>query len=113
MHDKMEETKRGIILFHETLKSVRVPHQIVGFWEDSANSTENNQPNYFKKVINFETSLSSSSGPEIMQLLHEEDNRDGFAIRHMTNELLARKEKQKFLLVFSDGEPAAYGYDQN
>lgn len=113
MHDKMEETKRGIILFHETLKSVRVPHQIVGFWEDSANSTENNQPNYFKKVINFETSLSSSSGPEIMQLLPEEDNRDGFAIRHMTNELLARKEKQKFLLVFSDGEPAAYGYDQN
>lgn len=31
MFDKMDETKRGIVLFHEALKSVAVPHQIVGF----------------------------------------------------------------------------------
>ncbi|MEI5908883.1 VWA domain-containing protein [Bacillus spongiae] len=113
MYDKMEETKRGITLFHEALKSVKVPHEIVGFWEDTNAATEVNQPNYFQDVITFATSLKRSSGPEIMQLEPQEDNRDGLAIRVMTERLLSRFEKQKFLLVFSDGEPAAMGYEQN
>ncbi|QPA32532.1 vWA domain-containing protein [Thermaerobacillus caldiproteolyticus] len=113
MHDKMEETKRGIILFHEALKSVFVPHQIVGFWEDPNEATETKQPNYFQTVISFSESLKKQSGAKIMQLEPEEDNRDGFAIRIMTEQLLQRTEKQKFLLVFSDGEPAAFGYEQN
>ncbi|MCS0543103.1 hypothetical protein NXY55_24290, partial [Aeromonas veronii] len=50
---------------------------------------------------------------EIMQLEPEEDNRDGFSIRLQTKKLLQRTEKQKFLLVFSDGEPAAFDYEQN
>ncbi len=53
------------------------------------------------------------SGAEIMQLEPQEDNRDGLAIRVMTERMLTRSEKQKFLLVFSDGEPAALGYEQN
>lgn len=113
MHDKMEETKRGIVLFHEALKSVSVPHQIVGFWEDANEANETNQPNYFQTVISFTTSQKRKSGPEILQLQPQEDNRDGFAIRIMTEQLRKRTERQKFLLVFSDGEPAAYGYEQN
>lgn len=113
MYDKMEQTKLGIALFHEALKSVRVPHQIIGFWEDTNEASETYQPNHFHRVIPFERSLKKQTGPEIMQLSPEEDNRDGYAIRHMTKELMARQEKQKFLLVFSDGEPAALGYDQN
>jgi nitric oxide reductase activation protein len=113
MYDKMEQTKLGITLFHEALKSLFVPHQIVGFWEDTNEATETKQPNYFKNVIPFNRSLKKTSGPEIMQLEPEEDNRDGFAIRIMMEQLLQRNEKQKFLLIFSDGEPAAYGYEQN
>jgi nitric oxide reductase activation protein len=113
MFDKMEQTKLGITLFHEALKSVFVPHTIVGFWEDTNEATEIKQPNYFKTVVNFHSSLKRKSGPEIMQLEPEEDNRDGYAIRHLTKNLLKRSEKQKFLLVFSDGEPAAMGYEQN
>jgi nitric oxide reductase activation protein len=113
MYDKMEETKRGIILFHEALKSLLVPHQIVGFWEDPNEATETKQPNYFQTVISFAQSQKKESGPAIMQLEAQEDNRDGFAIRIMTEQLLKRPEKQKFLLVFSDGEPAAFGYEQN
>jgi nitric oxide reductase activation protein len=113
MHDKMEETKRGIILFHEALKSVFVPHQIVGFWEDTNEASETEQPNYFQTVIPFSESLKKHTGAAIMQLEPEEDNRDGFAIRIVTEQLLQRTEKQKFLLVFSDGEPAAFGYEQN
>lgn len=48
-----------------------------------------------------------------MQLEAQEDNRDGFSIRHVTKKLISRSEKNKFLLVFSDGQPAASGYDQN
>ncbi|WP_044748481.1 vWA domain-containing protein [Bacillus alveayuensis] len=113
MYDKMEQTKLGITLFHEALKSVSVPHQIVGFWEDTNEATETKQPNYFQTVISFEHSLKKASGPEIMQLEPEEDNRDGFAIRVITEQMLKRTEKQKFLLIFSDGEPAAFGYEQN
>lgn len=113
MFDKMDETKRGIVLFHEALQSVQVPHQITGFWEDTGEATDAYQPNYFKRVLSYQSSLKTGSGPEIMQLAPEEDNRDGFAIRHMAEELLRRNEKQKFLLVFSDGEPAAMNYEQN
>ncbi|MCJ8006569.1 nitric oxide reductase activation protein NorD [Lederbergia wuyishanensis] len=113
MEDKMAETKKGIILFHEALKSVKVPHEIIGFWEDANEASANKQPNYFKRVIDFTTSLMGQSGPEIMQLEPKEDNRDGFAIRIISEGLLKRLEKQKFLIVFSDGEPAAFGYNQN
>lgn len=113
MQDKMGETKRGIVLFHEALKSVKVPHEIIGFWEDANESTSNNQPNYFKMPISFANSLKAGAGPEIMKLEAEEDNRDGFAIRVVSERLFQRREKQKFLIMFSDGEPAALGYSQN
>ncbi|CAG9621697.1 vWA domain-containing protein [Sutcliffiella rhizosphaerae] len=113
MFDKMNQTKYGITLFHEALKSVRVPHEVVGFWEDTNDATKTSQPNYFKSVIDFSSSLKQTSGPEILQLEPEEDNRDGYAIRHMTKRLVQRREKQKFLLVFSDGEPAAMDYEKN
>ncbi|MCP3738998.1 vWA domain-containing protein [Rossellomorea sp. BNER] len=113
MFDKMDQTKNGIALFHESLKSVRVPHEIIGFWEDTNEATKTHQPNYFKPVMDFSNSIKPESGTEIMQLHPEEDNRDGLAIRIMTQRLLKRSEKQKFLLVFSDGEPAAMGYEQN
>lgn len=113
MYDKMDQTKLGITLFHESLKSVRVPHEVVGFWEDTNRASKTSQPNYLNPVLNFYTSLKPGSGSEIMQLQPEEDNRDGFAIRLMTERILMRNEKQKFLLVFSDGEPAAMEYEQN
>ncbi|WP_113929211.1 VWA domain-containing protein [Bacillus sp. P14.5] len=113
MYDKMEQTKLGITLFHESLKSVRVPHEVVGFWEDTNHATETKQPNYMKAVLDFRSSLKPGTGAEIMSLQPEEDNRDGFAIRLMTERLQQRSEKQKFLLVFSDGEPAAFSYEQN
>ncbi|MFC0273916.1 nitric oxide reductase activation protein NorD [Metabacillus herbersteinensis] len=113
MFDKMNQTKLGITLFHEALKSVRVQHQVVGFWEDTSDATATKQPNHFYTVVPFEDSLKRQTGPEIMQLQPEEDNRDGYAIRHMTKQLSTRYEKQKFLLVFSDGEPAAMGYEKN
>ncbi|HAM80301.1 vWA domain-containing protein [Ornithinibacillus bavariensis] len=113
MHNKMKETKRGIVLFHEVLKHLKIPHSIVGFWEDANEVKEDYQPNYFHRIHSFSDSFYHQNGPKIMQLEPEEDNRDGFSIRVMAKELLERREKNKFLLVFSDGEPAAANYDQN
>ncbi|MDY0406143.1 VWA domain-containing protein [Virgibacillus sp. 179-BFC.A HS] len=113
MHQKMDETKKGIVLFHEVLDHLKIPHTIVGFWEDATAVKEYYQPNHFHVVHAFTDSFYQNTGAKIMQLEPEEDNRDGFSIRVMTEKLLTRQEKHKFLLVFSDGEPAAANYDQN
>ncbi|HLQ97038.1 MAG TPA: VWA domain-containing protein [Pseudogracilibacillus sp.] len=113
MHNKMEETKRGIVLFHEVLTQLQVPHSIVGFWEDAIGGSADYQPNYFHVVHRFEESPYANTGSAIMQLEPEEDNRDGFSIRVVTRELLRRQAKNKFLLVFTDGEPAAFNYQED
>src|SRR5699024_7237309 len=113
MHNKMEETKRGIVLFHEVLNQLKIPHEIVGFWEDATTMNEREQPNYFHVIHSFTDSFYDINGAKIMQLEPEEDNRDGFSIRVITEQMMERREKHKFLLVFSDGEPAAANYDEN
>ncbi|GAB3058278.1 vWA domain-containing protein [Virgibacillus ainsalahensis] len=113
MHNKMEETKKGVVLFHEVLKQLKIPHSIIGFWEDANDVREGYQPNYAHVIHSYDDSVYQNHGAKIMQLEPQEDNRDGFSIRTTTKELQARREKNKFLLVFSDGEPAAANYNQN
>jgi len=112
MHNKMEETKHGIALFHEVLKQLKIPHNIVGFWEAATTHQDQQQPNYFHWIHQFSDSLYDDLGARIMQLEAEEDNRDGYSIRVVADEKKKRSEKHKFLLVFSDGEPAAANYEQ-
>src|SRR5699024_1332066 len=90
MDSKMEETKRVIVLFHEVLEQLRIPHSIVGFWEDTTRGTETHHPNYFHEVHRFQDNLHSNTGATIMQLEAEEDNRDGFSIRLAAEKLLKR-----------------------
>lgn len=113
MYNKMEETKKGIVLFHEVLKKLKIPHSIVGFWEEANEVKDNYQPNYFHTIHKHTDSFYQNNGAKIMQLEPQEDNRDGYSIRVMTKELLTRRETNKFLLIFSDGEPAATNYEQN
>lgn len=47
----------------------------------------------------------------VSAIRHGSDNRDGYSIRVAVEELKQRSETVKTLLVFSDGEPAARGYD--
>lgn len=112
MYDKMEETQYGLILVHEALLSLRIPHEIIGFWEDADRVTDKEVPNVFHAALDFTTSLSPRSGPTLLQLEPQQDNRDGFAIRHMTARLLRRPEQQRILLVFTDGEPSASDYHE-
>lgn len=111
MYDKMDETKLGLVLFHETLQNLRIPHEIVGFWEDADRVTEQEAPNLFQIAVDFGSCLASGSGAALMQLEPQQDNRDGFAICEMMKQLLRRTERQRILLVFSDGEPSAANYN--
>ena len=52
-------------------------------------------------------------GPRIMSLEPQDDNRDGVAIRVASERLLQRSHQQRFLIVFSDGEPSAFNYSQD
>ncbi|TFJ94163.1 vWA domain-containing protein [Lentibacillus salicampi] len=113
MLNKMKETKKGIVLFHEVLKDLNIPHAIIGFWEEATAVKDQYQPNYFHKIHSFSDSLYHNHGANIMQLEAQEDNRDGYSIRVAAEELEARSEKNRFLLVFSDGEPAASNYTEN
>lgn len=113
MMNKMAETKKAAVLFHEVLKELKIPHSIIGFWEDGFESDDQQQPNYFHKVIHHHDSLDPKSGPEILQLEPQEDNRDGFSIRIAAEELMQYQAEHQVLLVFSDGEPSAFNYSEN
>jgi nitric oxide reductase activation protein len=112
MTDKLDETKQAVLLFHDVLRGLNVPHEIVLFYEDAYEASDAMQPNYFQWMHKMEDG-SRDHAQEIVSMEAHEDNRDGFAIRWMSERLRQRPEKHRFLLVFSDGEPSAYNYAEN
>ncbi len=112
MLDKLDETKQAVLLFHDVLRQLGVSHEISSYYEDAYHATKEVQPNVFGLMHTF-ADRNKDNGLSILSFDANEDNRDGFAIRWMADQLSARLEKHKFLLVFSDGEPSAYGYDRN
>ncbi|MGB3261799.1 vWA domain-containing protein [Paenisporosarcina sp.] len=112
MIDKMDETKKAVLLFHDVLRDLGIRHDIVSYYEDAYEASELEQPNSFLFCHQVEDGLKDHAA-EILSLEAHEDNRDGLAIRWMAERLQKRHEKHKFLLLFSDGEPSAYGYAAN
>lgn len=112
MQDKMMETQKAVLLFHDVLRELKIAHEIVLHYEDAYEATETSQPNTFEWVHRLEDG-QKDSGQDILAMEAHEDNRDGFAIRWIGKRLETRPETHKFLLVFSDGEPSAFGYAQN
>jgi len=113
MHDKMDETIKDVVLFHETLKSLNIKHEILAFNEDAFEADDREQPNIIDEIINYNYSIFEKEGPRIMSLEPQDDNRDGVAIRIASERLLQRSHQQRFLIVFSDGEPSAFNYSQD
>lgn len=113
MIDKMEETIKGVVLFHETLKKLNVKHEVLAFNEDAFDADDKTQPNIIDEIINYNYSIGSKDSARIMELTPQDDNRDGVAIRIASERLLSRPHHQQFLIIFSDGEPSAYNYDQD
>lgn len=112
MIDKMDETKKAVLLFHDVLRNLGIRHDIVSYYEDAYEATVQEQPNSFLFCHQMEDGLSDDA-QAILSLEAHEDNRDGLAIRWMSERLNGRSEKHKFILLFSDGEPSAFGYAAN
>lgn len=112
MMDKMDETKKAVLLFHDVLRNLGIRHDIVSYNEDAYEATEKEQPNSFVYCHQVEDGTIDNAGA-IFSLEAQEDNRDGLAIRWMSERLQYRSEKHKFILLFSDGEPSAFGYAAN
>ena len=112
MIDKLDETKKAVLLFHDVLRELQVSHEISSYSEEAFKATAQKQPNLFELMHTF-SERQKDNGLGILSFDANEDNRDGFAIRWMADRLVKRPEKHKFLLVFSDGEPSAFGYDRN
>lgn len=112
MIDKIEETKKAVLLFHDVLRDLAIRHDIVSYFEDAYEASEHEQPNTFLFCHRMEDGLKDNS-EAILSLEAHEDNRDGLSIRWMAERLQKRSEKHKFILLFSDGEPSAFGYAAN
>ncbi|MFJ8064969.1 vWA domain-containing protein [Psychrobacillus sp. NPDC096426] len=112
MQDKLDETKKAVLLFHDVLRQLKIAHEIVLHYEDAFEASESIQPNAFEWIHKLDDG-GKDSGMNILSMEAHEDNRDGFAVRWMGKRLEKRPEEHKFLLVFSDGEPSAFGYAQN
>ena len=95
MYDKMDETIKGVVLFHETLKSLNIKHEILAFNEDAFEADQRQQPNIIDEIINYNYSIFEK-GPRIMTLEPQDDNRDGVAIRIASERLLQRSHEQRF-----------------
>ncbi|WP_019415487.1 nitric oxide reductase activation protein NorD [Paenisporosarcina sp. TG20] len=112
MIDKMDETKKAVLMFHDVLRDLGIRHDIVSYYEDAYEASELEQPNVFLFCHQVDEGAKDNS-EAIMSLDANEDNRDGLAIRWMAERLNRRPEKHKFILLFSDGEPSAFGYAAN
>lgn len=112
MIDKMDETKKAVLMFHDVLRDLGIRHDIVSYYEDAYEASEQEQPNSFLFCHQVGDGIKDNS-EAIISLEAHEDNRDGLAIRWMAERLHNRSEKHKFILLFSDGEPSAYGYAAN
>ena len=95
------------------MKALNVKHEILAFNEDAFDSDNRKQPNIIDEIVHYDYSTMEKSGPRIMSLHPQDDNRDGVAIRIASERLLRRSHNQRFLIVFSDGEPSAYNYAQD
>ena len=96
VYDKMDETIKGVVLFHETLKSLNIKHEILAFNEDAFEADQRQQPNIIDEIINYNYSIFEKEGPRIMTLEPQDDNRDGVAIRIASERLLQRSHEQRF-----------------
>ncbi|MFB5189389.1 hypothetical protein [Alicyclobacillus fastidiosus] len=113
MYERLEAMKPTLYLFHKTFSQLHITHDVCGFWEDTLSTSvdaEAQPVTHLLHAILFSDDSRTDVAPYIDLLEPQLDNRDGYAIREVGEQLLRRQERQKWLIVVSDGEPAAEAY---
>ena len=112
MTESLQGCRNGVIILNNILKSLNIPHRIVSHHEDTFEVMKNHYPNNIYEHMDF--GKSKYYYPvSLMDIEASGDNRDGLVIRHETEKLLLRSEKDRFIIMFSDGLPSAEQYNQS
>jgi len=112
MRDEKKEfhSKRALSIMEEGLKGI-IPFKISTF---SVNWHRHSVVHHVVKDFNENNSNYNYSYNALMHRRATGGNKDGYSIRVATKELLKRPEKDRILIIFSDGLPSDYngGYKE-
>jgi len=95
------EARKMAVLLHEFCRGLSFPVLIYG--HDSARQGQLRLYSY----VEFDA-LDGNDGFRLTGISARDGNRDGAAIRYMSERLLSRSEPVKLLIIISDGLPSAY-----
>lgn len=100
--DRITHAKKTAIVLYDFCRSLEIPITIYG------HSTSGSGVELFS-YAEFD-SIGSSDRYRLMDMSARAGNRDGAALRFVAEHLDKRPERQKLLILISDGQPAACGY---
>ena len=100
--DRITHAKKTAIVLYDFCQSLQVPITIYG------HSTGGNGVELYS-YAEFD-SIDTSDRYRLMDMSARGGNRDGAALRFVAEHLAKRPEKQKLLIIISDGQPADTGY---
>ena len=112
MTENLEGCRNGVIILNNILKSLNIPHRIVSHHEDTFEVMKNHYPNNVYEHMDFERSKYYYP-VSLMDIEASGDNRDGLIIKHEAGKLQMRSERDRFIIMFSDGLPSAEQYNQS
>lgn len=98
------EARRASIALAEVCQALNIPFATVGFTADFHGNTA-----IHNHYVLFEKGLKEQKS-QLANIQHKEDNRDGMSIQYAGEYLLKQPQKDKIMIVISDGLPA-HGYD--
>ncbi len=101
INSRCKYARKATILFSEILRSLKIRHMVVGF--DTNGDT---------RLMIYRSFIDPLNKPNvaISEINARVDNRDGTAIRAVTEFLLRQRFSKKVLIVISDGVPVATEY---
>ncbi|MFC4985713.1 VWA domain-containing protein [Salinicoccus siamensis] len=112
MMENLEGCRNGAIIINNVLKTLEIPHRIISHHEDTFEVMKNHYPNTIYEHMDFERSKYYYP-VSLLNIEASGDNRDGMILRHEMELLNRRNEKNKFIIMFSDGLPSAEEYNQS
>lgn len=112
MTEYLDKCIDGVIIINNILKSLGIPQRIISHHEDSFEIMSDYYPNYLYEHLDFDKSKYYYP-VSLLDIEASGDNRDGFIFRNEIDVLNKRMEKDKFMIIFSDGLPSAEEYNQS
>jgi cobalamin biosynthesis protein CobT len=102
--DKYALAAAAAIAFSEVLVGLRIRHEILGFTEHAGENEVYHFKSFSDKPLTRDTLAKKFSAYAVTQ----DYNTDGEALQYAAERLMQMKEKNKILMVMSDGMPAGH-----